>query len=185
MLDELYLESEEMMQKAVDHLKHEFSALRTGRASTGLLEHIKVSYYGSLTPLNQVANVNIPEARLIVIQPWEKNMLSVIEKAIQASDLGLNPINDGQTVRVPIPAMTDERRHELVKIVHKMTEDGRISVRNTRRDANENIKKAEKSGDVSKDSAADGLDEIQKMTDSYIEKLETLMKHKEKEILED
>jgi len=185
MLDELFLETEEKMQGAVDHLRHEFSVLRTGRASTGLLENIKVNYYGSLTPIQQVANISIPEARLLVIQPWEKNMLSPIEKAIQASELGLNPINDGQLIRVPIPAMTDERRKEMVRIVHKMTEDARISVRNARRDANESIKKMEKEGELSKDNAADGLDQVQEETNKFIEKLDELMKHKEKEILED
>ena len=185
MLDEIYLEVEEKMQNAVDHLRHEFSVLRTGRASTGLLESIKVNYYGSMTPLNQVANINIPEARLIVIQPWEKPLLSAIEKAILKSDLGLNPINDGQMIRVPIPAMTDERRQQLVKIIHKITEDARISVRNARRDANDNIKKAEKAHDVSEDNAADGIGEIQDMTKKYISSLDELMGRKEKEILDE
>ncbi len=185
MLDEIYLEIEDRMESALTHLQHEFSVLRTGRASTGLLESIKVNYYGNLTPLNQVANINIPEPRLIVIQPWEKSLVSAVEKAILTSNLGLNPINDGQLIRVPIPAMTDERRQEMIKIVHKMTEDARISVRNARREANESIKKAEKNSDISKDNAADGLDNIQNMTDSNIVKLDNLMKHKEKEILED
>ena len=185
MLDEIYLEIEDRMQKALDHLQHDFSVLRTGRASTGLLESIKVNYYGSLTPLNQVANITVPEPRLIVIQPWEKSLVSAVEKAIFASDLGLNPINDGQLIRVPIPAMTDERRQEMVKIIHKMTEDTRISVRNARRDANDSVKTAEKDSIISEDNAADGMDEIQNKTNSYIEKLEKMMKHKEKEILED
>ena len=178
-------DTNEKMQNAVDHLRHEFSVLRTGRASTGLLESIKVNYYGSMTPLNQVANINIPEARLIVIQPWEKPLLSAIEKAILKSDLGLNPINDGQMIRVPIPAMTDERRQQLVKIIHKITEDARISVRNARRDANDNIKKAEKAHDVSEDNAADGIGEIQDMTKKYISSLDELMGRKEKEILDE
>lgn len=185
MLDELFFEAEERMQKAVDHLRHELSTLRTGRASTGLFEGIKVDYYGSPTSLHQVANISVPEARLVVIQPWEKKMLNVIEKAIQASDLGLNPLNDGQVIRLPIPAMTDERRKDMVRLVHKITEESRIAVRNVRRDSNEKIKKAEKASEISKDNSADAVDTIQKMTDEYIVKLDELQTHKEKEIMED
>ena len=185
MLDDLFLENEEKMEKTFEHLKHGYGSLRTGRASTALLENIKVDYYGSMTPISQVATISVPEPRLIVIQPWEKNLLSAVEKSILKSDLGLNPQNDGQVIRVPIPAMTEERRKELVKIIHKMTEDARVSARNTRRDANEKIKNSEKAGELSKDNAADCLDKIQELTNTYIEKFESVMKVKEKEILED
>ncbi|HDR04629.1 MAG TPA: ribosome recycling factor [Candidatus Marinimicrobia bacterium] len=184
MLEDLYLETEDLMNKTLAHLKHELSGLRTGRASTGIFENIKVDYYGTPTPLNQIANISIPDARMVVIQPWEKKMLNVIEKAILTSDLGLNPNNDGQLIRVPIPYMTEERRKDMVKLISKMTEEARIAVRNIRRDANEKIKKAEKASELSKDNAADGLEAIQEMTNSHIKKLDLLFELKEKEILE-
>ncbi len=184
MLEELYLETEELMNKTVDHLKQELSGLRTGRASAAIFEGIKVDYYGAQTPLNQVANITIPDARMVVIQPWDKNMLRIIEKAILTSDLGLNPNNDGQVIRVPIPYMTEERRKDMVRHISKMTEDSRIAIRNIRRDANEQIKKAEKASELSKDNAADALSDIQELTNSYIKKLDALFELKEEEILE-
>jgi ribosome recycling factor len=184
MLEELYLETEDFMMKAVEHLKHELAGLRTGRASTTIFEGIKVDYYGAPTPLNQVANITIPDARMVVIQPWEKKMLSAIEKAILTSDLGLNPNNDGQVIRVPIPYMSEERRKDMVRHISKLTEDSRIAVRNIRRDANEKIKKAEKASELSKDNAADALESIQEMTNNYIKKMDSLFEVKEKEILE-
>ncbi len=185
MQNEVYSYCEEYMEKSIKHLQHEYESLRTGRATPTLLENVKVDYYGSMTPLNQCSTISVPEARLLVVQPWDKNLLSTIEKAIQVANLGLNPINDGQVIRVPIPAMTDDRRHELVKIVHQMAEEGRISVRNIRREANDRIKKLEKDKDISEDNAKVAHDEIQKITDKYIEKINEAQKVKEEEILDE
>ncbi|MCK4530784.1 MAG: ribosome recycling factor [Candidatus Marinimicrobia bacterium] len=185
MQNEVYSYCEELMSKSLAHLDHEFNSLRTGRATPSLLEGIKVDYYGSQTPLSQCATISVPEARLLVIQPWDKSLLAAVEKAIQAANLGLNPINDGALIRVPIPAMTDDRRQELVKIVHNMTEEGRIAVRSIRREANERIKKLEKSKDISEDNLKDAHDEIQKITDKYIEKMNVIQKEKEKAILDE
>jgi len=185
MQNEVYSYCEEYMKKSLSHLDHEFASLRTGRATPSLLDSVKVDYYGSLTPLSQCATISVPEARLLVIQPWDKTLLSAAEKAIQVANLGLNPINDGQVIRVPIPAMTDERRQELVKIVHSMAEDAKVSVRNIRRDANDQIKKLEKDKDISEDNAKDAHDEIQKITDKYVEKINEAQKVKEKEILDE
>ncbi|MEA3499770.1 MAG: ribosome recycling factor [Candidatus Marinimicrobia bacterium] len=171
------------MEETLEFLRHEFAGLRTGRASTALLDGIKVDYYGSQTPLNQVSSISVPEARLIVIQPWEKKMLGPIEKAIMKSDLSLNPNNDGQVIRIPIPAMTDERREDLVKHIHKLAEEAKISVRNHRHEANKLIKKSESEDSISKDNVADGLDEIQEITDKHIDRIDEFFKVKEKEIL--
>ena len=185
MQNEVYSYCEEQMSKSLAHLDHEFNSLRTGRATPSLLEGIKVDYYGSQTPLSQCATISVPEARLLVIQPWDKSLLAAVEKAIQAANLGLNPINDGTIIRVPIPAMTDDRRQELVKIVHHMTEEGRIAVRNVRRDANDKIKKLEKDKEISEDNSKDAHEEIQKITDNYIEKMNVIQKEKEKAILDE
>lgn len=185
MQNEVYSYCKEYMEKSIVHLDHEYKSLRTGRATPSLLDSIKVDYYGSLTPLNQCATISVPEARLLVIQPWDKSLLSAVEKAIQAANLGLNPINDGTVIRVPIPAMTDERRQELVKIVHGMAEEARISVRNVRRDANDKIKKLEKDKQISEDNAKDAHEEIQKITDKFIEKINEAQKVKEKDILDE
>jgi ribosome recycling factor len=185
MQNEVYSYCEEQMSKSLTHLEHEFNSLRTGRATPSLLEGIRVDYYGSQTPLSQCATISVPEARLLVIQPWDKSLLAAVEKAIQAANLGLNPINDGALIRVPIPAMTDDRRQELVKIVHNMTEEGRIAVRSIRRDANEKIKKMEKDKDISEDNSKDAQGEIQKITDKYIEKMNVIQKEKEKAILDE
>ncbi len=185
MMNEVYSYCEEHMEKSIKHLDHEFSGLRMGRATPALLDNVRVNYYGVQTPVNQCASISVPEARLLVVQPWDKTLLSSIEKAIQAANLGLNPINDGMIIRVPIPALTDERRKELVKIVHQMAEEGRIAVRSVRRDANEKIKKLEKDKDISEDNAKDALEEIQKITDKFIEKINEAQKVKEKDILED
>ncbi|MEA2078219.1 MAG: ribosome recycling factor [Candidatus Marinimicrobia bacterium] len=184
-MNETYSYCEEHMEKSINHLEHEFKSLRTGRATPTLLESIKVDYYGTLTPLNQCATISVPEARLLVIQPWDKSLLAAAEKAIQVANLGLNPINDGVVIRVPIPAMTDERRQELVKIVHSMAEEVRIAVRSIRREANDRIKKLEKDKDISEDNAKDAHDEIQKITDKYIEKINEAQKVKEKDILDE
>ena len=185
MQNEVYSYCEEQMSKSLTHLDHEFNSLRTGRATPSLLGGIKVDYYGSQTPLSQCATISVPEARLLVIQPWNKSLLAAVEKAIQAANLGLNPINDGALIRVPIPALTDDRRQELVKIVHNMTEEGRIAVRSIRREANERIKKLEKDKDISEDNSKDAHVEIQKITDKYIEKMNEMQKGKEKAILDE
>ncbi len=184
MFTEIKSKCENEMNGTLEYLRHEFSTLRTGRASVTLLDGIKVDYYGTQTPLSQVSSVSVPEARLIVIQPWEKKMLGVIEKAIMASDLSLNPNNDGQVIRIPIPAMTDERRKEMVKFAHKLAEEAKVSIRNHRREVNTVIKKSESDGNISKDNVADGLDEIQEITDKYIKRIDEAIKTKEKEILE-
>ena len=183
-MDSIYKDTKEKMEKAVSNLKQEFSRLRTGRATPALLDGVRVEYYGSLTPLNQVANVSVPDPKLIVIQPWDQNALTAIEKAIIKSDLGLNPQTDGKIVRVPIPALTDERRKDLVKLVKKLTEDSKVSIRNIRRLANDNIKTKEKDKSVSEDDSKKGQDHIQKQTDEYIVQIDKLMQSKEKEILE-
>ncbi len=185
MIQEIYSYCEEQMLKSLGHLEHEFDSLRTGRATPSLLEGIKVDYYGSQTPLNQCATISVPEARLLVIQPWDKSLLASVEKAIQAANLGLNPINDGTIIRVPIPAMTDDRRQELVRIVHNMTEEGRIAVRSIRRDANDRIKKLEREKEISEDNSKDAHEEVQKITDKYTEKMNEIQKAKEKAILDE
>jgi len=185
MIKENYKETEERMKKALTALQHEYLGIRTGRASTALLDGIKVDYYGSMTPLQQVATVAVPEARLITIQPWEKQMISVVEKAILKSDLGLTPACDGNIIRLPIPTLTEERRKELVKIVKRMAEENRVAVRNIRRDANAALKDAAKKSEISEDESHTAQDEIQEMTDKYIELVEETLGHKENEIMEE
>jgi ribosome recycling factor len=172
------------MDKAVSDLQHEMAAIRTGRASLGILDHIRVDYYGTPTPLNQVANLHVPEPSLITIQPWDVSQIGPIEKAIRVSDLGLNPANDGKLIRLPIPPLTEERRKELVKKLHAAAEHHRVSVRNVRRDANEGVKKLLKDKKITEDDEKRALDEIQKLTDSYMTKIDAAVKTKEKEILE-
>ncbi len=181
-MEVIYKDAKDKMEKAVLNLKQEFSRLRTGRATPALLDGVRVEYYGSLTPLNQVANVSVPDPKLIVIQPWDQNALTAIEKAIIKSDLGLNPQTDGKIIRVPIPALTDERRKDLVKLVKKLSEDSKVSIRNIRRQANESIKAKEKT--VSEDDSKKAQDHVQKQTDDYIAQVDKLMQTKEKEILE-
>ncbi|GBD92684.1 ribosome-recycling factor [bacterium BMS3Abin05] len=172
------------MRKSLEAIQSEMAKIRTGKATTSLLDMIKVNYYGSQVPLKQVANITVPEPRLLSVQPWEKNLIPEIEKAILKSDLGLNPSNDGKTIRIPFPQLTEERRKELVKLVKKMAEEGRIAVRNIRRDVNEHIKKAQKNHELTEDQEHDELDEIQKLTDEYIEKIVKILAEKEKEIME-
>jgi ribosome recycling factor len=172
------------MQKAVDAAKREFSSVRTGRASPALLERVTVDYYGVATPIPQVANVSVPEARLLVVQPWDKALVKEIERAIQKSELGLTPSSDGAVIRLPIPALTGDRRKELVKVVHKQAEEGRVAIRNIRRDHREKLDRLEKSGDLSKDDARRHQDELQKLTDQFIKDVDTLLAAKEKEITE-
>jgi len=184
MINELFKDTDHRMHMSVEHVKNEFSGLRSSRASITLVEHIKVEYYGNPTPLNQVANLSVPEPRLIVIQPWEKSLTAEIEKAIMSADLGLNPQNDGVMIRIPIPPLTDERRKELIRHVHQLAEEGRVGIRNVRRDANDHIKKAEKEHDLSEDNAKRAVDNVQELTDKYIGMIDEAMAAKEKDIME-
>ncbi len=172
------------MDKAVADLQHDMAAIRTGRANVGLLDSVRVDYYGTPTPLNQVANLHVPEPTLITIQPWDASQIGAIEKAIRSAELGLNPGNDGKLIRVPIPPLTEERRKEFVKKLHHVAEDHRVAVRNVRRDANDQVKKLLKDKLISEDDDRRAHDDIQKMTDGTIAKIDQLMKTKEKEILE-
>ncbi len=184
-LNSLFKETENRMKKSVEHVQHELARIRTGRATPALLDVIKVDYYGTKTPLNQVASITTPEPRLLVVQPWEKRMIPEVEKAILESDLGLNPSNDGNVVRVPIPELSEERRQDLQKLVRKFCEEGRVAIRNIRRDVNEDIKKLQKAHEISEDQEHDALDDVQEMTNKFIEEIDNLLKHKEKEIMED
>ena len=184
MLNEIYSEAEERMQKTIETLKKEYASVRAGRANPAILDKIKVNYYGSPTPINQMANISVPEPRLLMIQPWDKGSMGDIEKAILKSDLGLNPNNDGSVIRISIPQLTEERRKELVKMIKKKAEDFRVEVRNTRRDANDQIKMFEKDSEISEDDARKGTEKIQELTDSYIEKINKLLENKEAEIME-
>ncbi len=172
------------MEKALSDLQHELASIRTGRASLGILDHIRVDYYGSPMPLNQIANLHVPEPSLITIQPWDVSQIGPIEKAIRVSDLGLNPANDGKIIRLPIPPLTEERRKELVKRLHGSAEHHRVAVRNIRRDGNEAVKKLLKDKKVTEDDEKKALDEIQKLTDAYMQKIDQASGSKEKEIME-
>jgi ribosome recycling factor len=172
------------MNKSIESLKDEFKKIRSGRANAGLVEGLLVDYYGNKTPLKQLASISVPEPRLIVVQPWDKGALQDVEKAFQKSDLALNPNNDGKVIRISIPALTEERRKELVKVAKGKTEDARIAIRNIRRDGNEEVKAAEKEGHVSEDDSKKTMDEIQKITDEYIEKINKLLEEKDAEIME-
>ena len=183
MINEILSETKHDMEKAIKSLSHEFSSIRTGRASLSLLDSMKVEYYGSVVPLHQVASLGVPEPRLITISPWENRLIPVIEKAILASGLGLNPSNDGKIIRLPIPPLTEERRRDLVRLVRKLTEEGRVAIRNIRRDALEMLKDAEKEGEISEDDNKRAKEELQKVTDRFIEQVNDLLKTKETEIM--
>lgn len=172
------------MKKSIDALNDDFNSIRTGRASTALFDKIRIDYYGQPTPITQVATVSIPEARLVVIQPWDKSVLGEIEKAIQKSELSLNPNNDGKVIRINIPPLTEERRKEYVKMAKNMAEKARVAIRNIRRDANEELKKQEKKSDITEDDLKRSMDDIQKMTDDFIKEIDTILGEKEKEIME-
>ena len=172
------------MEKSIENLKHEFSTIRTGRASLSLIQDIKVEYYGTQVPLNQVSNVSIPDARLIEIKPWEQKMVKEIESAIIKSELGITPNNDGKVVRLPIPALTEERRKELAKITKKMAEDHKVTIRNIRRESNENLKQMEKEKQISEDELRKSEDKVQEITDKFIKKVDESCAHKEKEMME-
>ena len=184
MKDVIFEELKESMDKAINALEKSFSKVRTGRASLSLLDGIRVEYYGTPTPLNQLASLSIPESRMIVISPWDNSVLGAIEKAIQKSDLGLMPNNDGKLIRLAIPPLTEERRRDLVKVVRKMAEECRIKQRNTRRDANEQLKELKKGNEISEDELYGFQEEVQKMTDRYIEKTDAVLAAKEKEVME-
>jgi ribosome recycling factor len=184
MIDDITKDTDEGMKKAVDSFKRDLQKVRTGRANTAMLDGVKVDYYGTPTPVNQVANITVVDARLITVKPWEKNMIAVIDKAIRASDLGINPVADSELVRLPIPPLTQERRRDLAKTVGKQTEEARVAVRSARRDAMDMIKEAEKDKQISEDERKKGEKSIQDLTDKYIAQVEDIAKAKEKEIME-
>ncbi len=184
MIDEIRAQAEEDMEKAVEATRREMASIRTGRATTSLLDGIKVDYYGTSTPLNQMASIGVPEPRLLAIQPWDPNVITVIEKAILASDLGLNPSNDGKIVRLSIPPLTQERRKDLVRLAKKIAEEGRVSIRNARRDGNEMLKEAHKEGEISEDDSHRAQETMQELTNEYIKKIDQVLNAKEDEIME-
>ena len=177
-------ETEDKMKKTLDSVNQSFASIRTGRANSGMVEHIRVDYYGNSTPLKQMANITVPEARMIMIQPWDASAVKSIEKAIADSDLGIAPIIDGKNIRIAVPALTRERREELVKIVHKVAEEGRVSIRSVRRDANDKIKVLEKDKTITEDEKTKTLDTIQKLTDKYIQTIDQTQSAKEKELIQ-
>ncbi len=184
MEQELLADANHRMGRAVEAVQSEFNTVRTGRASVSLLDRIYVDYYGTSTPLNQIANVAAPEARLLTLQPYDKTALKAIEKAILESDLGLNPSNDGSIIRLAIPTLTEERRRDLVKLVHRLAEDGRIAVRNVRRDCMKDLKELQHSGEMGEDAVRRAETELQHYTDNRVHEIDALLKHKEAEILE-
>lgn len=177
-------EAQEHMENALEAMRREFSAVRTGKASPALLDTVRVDAYGSKMPINQVATVSVPEPRLMVVQPWDKGLLSAIEKAIMSSELGLNPASDGNVLRVPVPALNEERRKEMVRLLHKLAEEGRVAVRHARQEANKAIKAREGAHEIGEDDAHRQLDEIQKLTDDFIGRIDALLKAKEQEVME-
>ena len=184
MIEELYSDTEERMKKALESFRRELASIRTGKATPALLDGIKVDYYETMTPLSQVANISVPDPRLLVIQPWEKGLIPEIVKAIHKSDLGLNPQPDANVIRLPVPPLTEERRKDLAKLVKKSAEDGKIAIRNIRRDANETLKKAEKDKDISEDESRKAQEHVQEITDEHIELLDEMVKKKEEEVME-
>jgi ribosome recycling factor len=184
MINDITNDTEDGMKKAVDAFKRDLAKIRTGRATTSMLDGIRVDYYGTPTPVNQVATIQVVDARLITIKPWEKNMIPVIDKAVRASDLGLNPVPDSDIVRLPIPPLTQERRKDLAKVVKKQTEEARVAVRAARRDAMDMVKEAEKDGDISEDERKNGEKKIQELTDKYVAMVDEVAAAKEKEIME-
>jgi len=183
-LDDVLLDATDKMDKAVQFLKQELSGLRTGKASPSLVDHLTVDYYGAPSRLRDIANISTPEPRLITISPFDPSSLSMIEKTISAANIGVTPMNDGRLIRIPIPELNEERRQELTKVGRRATEEQRVAVRNVRRDANEQIKKLEKDHKITEDDRKDGLDEVQKMTDGHIKKMDEMLKAKETDIME-
>jgi ribosome recycling factor len=184
MIKELYSDTEERMKKALESVRRELASVRTGKATPALLDGIKVEYYETMAPLSQVANISVPDPRLLVIQPWEKNLIPEIVKAIHKSDLGLNPQPDANVIRLPVPPLTEERRKDLAKLVKKSAEEGKIAIRNIRRDANETLKKAEKDKNISEDESRKAQEHVQEITDEHIELLDEMVKKKEEEVME-
>jgi ribosome recycling factor len=184
MYKESITKAEEQMKKSISFLKEDLASIRAGKANPKLVDKIQVSYYGTMTPLNQVANISVPEPRAIIIQPWDSSLIKEIEKAILASDLGINPSNDGKLIRLMIPQLTEERRKDLLKLVKKETENAKVALRNIRRDANDEFKKQEKESILTKDDHKKAEDEMQKLTDKYTKLIDEVFKDKEKEILE-
>jgi ribosome recycling factor len=184
-MHEIINSSEDRMKKTLTSLQEGFSSIRTGRASAALFDKIRVDYYGEKSPLNQVANITIPEARMVVIQPWDKNLIIEIEKAIRSSDLSLSPSNDGKVIRINFPPLTGERRKELAKVAKGQAEQSRVAIRNIRRDGNDALRKMQKDGSITEDDESKAQAELQKLTDSYITKVNQILEEKEKEIMED
>jgi ribosome recycling factor len=184
MLQDVLNDAEDRMKKSVDALQRELAAIRTGHAHVGLIDHVKVEYYGTETPLNQMATVAAPEARLITIQPWDRSALAAIEKAIQKSDLGLTPSNDGAIIRLPIPPLTEQRRKDMIKLVHTRAEEGRVAVRNIRRDAVEKLRRMTHDKEMGEDDQKKGQDQLQKLTDKYVGVIDQRGKQKEAELME-
>ena len=182
--DEIMMTAEERMESALEALGNSFAAVRTGRANARVLDRIKVEYYGAMTPINQIAGVKTPDARLLVIEPWDKGALKPIEKAIMESDLGVTPSNDGAVIRLPFPELTEERRRELAKQCKGYAEDARVAIRNARRDANAALSKAEKAGEITEDDLRGGENDVQKLTDKYVAKVDEAFKAKEAELME-
>jgi ribosome recycling factor len=180
----MYAEAQAQMEKSLEALRREFNGVRTGKASPGLLDTVRVDAYGSKMPLNQVASVSTPEPRLLLVQPWDKGLMNEIEKSIRNSELGLNPSNDGNVIRVPIPALNEERRREMVKVLHRIAEEGRIGIRHARQEANKGIRQRQSDHEMSEDDARRETDRIQKLTDEYIAKVDQLLKTKEEEVME-
>ncbi|HYV50527.1 MAG TPA: ribosome recycling factor [Dongiaceae bacterium] len=183
-MDKRLADCEERMTKGLESFRRELASIRAGKATPALLDNIRVDYYGTPTPLKQVASVSAPEARLLVVQPWDKTLLTPIARAIQTSDLGLNPQDDGQLIKIPIPPLNEERRKDLVKMAHKLAEEGRVAVRNARRDVNEQIKKAQKDGQLPEDDAHRQTEAVQKLHDKFIAQIEEILKKKEAEVME-
>ncbi|MCJ2145649.1 ribosome recycling factor [Bacillus paralicheniformis] len=177
-------ETKERMEKAIGAYQRELATVRAGRANPSLLDKVTVEYYGAQTPLNQIASITVPEARMLLITPYDKTALGDIEKAIQKADLGITPSNDGNIIRITIPALTEERRKELAKLVKKYSEDAKVAVRNIRRDANDDLKKLEKNGEMTEDELRSSTEDVQKLTDEYVSKIDEITKDKEKEIME-
>ena len=184
MADDVFGSAEHRMKRAVEILQRDYGNIRTGRASPNLLDRIQIDYYGNPTPLNGVATISVPEARLIVIQPWDRTTVGAIERAIQKSDLGLNPSSDGTVIRLAIPALTEDRRRELVKQVHRRAEEGRVAIRNIRRESQDELKKQERDHQISEDELKRSSERLQKMTDSHIAQVDEIAKRKEQEVLE-
>ncbi len=182
--EDIFTDAERRMQKAVEALRHDVSSIRTGRASAALIDRIQVDYYGTPTPVNQVATISVPEARQLLIQPWDKSLISDIEKAIQKSDLGINPNNDGQVIRLNIPPLNEERRRDMVKTLHKKLDEHKVAVRNIRRDAQDKLRDREKKKEISEDELKRSSDRLQKLTDRFVDEMDKVGKTKEQEILE-